>query len=59
MLANTSTSHAPWQIVKGENREDSRIQAMKSVLSRFQYADKNNSICKPDPKKVVVFDNLV
>lgn len=55
MFDRTSTADAPWQIVHGENREDSRIQAMKHVLSLFDYADRNESICRPDPSKVTVY----
>lgn len=55
MFEHTCTDHAPWQIVKGSNREDGRIQAMKYVLSLFDYEDKAVSICKSDPEKVMRF----
>lgn len=52
MFRRTSSEHAPWRIVNGSNREDSRIHAMKYVLSLYDYADKNEEICVPDTQKV-------
>lgn len=52
MFEQTNSSHAPWQIVNGASREDSRIQAMKYVLSLFDYVDKDEAICTPDARKV-------
>lgn len=54
MFRRTSSPHAPWMIVKGSSREDSRIQAMKYVLSLYDYPDKNVKICSPDPTKVSI-----
>jgi polyphosphate kinase 2 len=52
MYRLTSTDQAPWMIVRGDSREHSRIQAMKYVLSLYDYEDKDHSICIPDPAKI-------
>jgi len=53
MLDLTNTEHAPWIRVKGDTREDSRIQSMKYVLSLFEYENKIEDLCNPDPKKIL------
>jgi len=52
MFKLTSTDLAPWVNVKGESREDSRIQSMKYVLSLFEYENKILELCDPDTSKV-------
>lgn len=54
MFDRTSQPHAPWHNVKGDNREDGRIQAMKHVLSLYDFPDKTTAICIPDPTKVLI-----
>jgi len=54
MLELTGSEYSPWVRVKGESREDSRIQSMKYVLSLFDYQDKTSDICLPDPEKIIV-----
>lgn len=41
MLFYTDTPHAPWTIVKANDKKRSRIEAMKWVLHRFDYTGKN------------------
>lgn len=52
MFRRTHTDISPWRIVRGANREDSRIQAIKYVLSLVDYADKSDELKAPDPAKV-------
>lgn len=52
MFRRTNSAHAPWLVVKTPVREESRIQAMRYVLSLYDYPDKKPSICIPDPGKV-------
>ncbi len=52
MLLQTSTAHCPWRIVKGSSREDSRIQAMRFILSLVDYKDKDPDLKPADPGKV-------
>lgn len=41
MFAHTHTAHCPWMIVKGEDREHGRIQAMRYILSLIDYENKS------------------
>lgn len=54
MFEGTNSKHAPWMIIKGSSREESRIQAIKYVLSQFDYTNKSPMLQKEDPK--VVFE---
>ncbi len=42
-FSQTHTEHAPWTIVKSDNKEMSRINAIKYLLSQFDYPDKIDS----------------
>jgi len=52
MFKLTNSDHAPWMIIKGESREATRIQSMKYVLSKFEYQNKDQELCIPDPLKI-------
>ncbi|MDV6292328.1 polyphosphate kinase 2 [Rhodococcus aetherivorans] len=50
MLFYTDTPHAPWTIVKANDKKRSRIEAMKWVLHRFDYTGKDPRVVRtPDP----------
>lgn len=55
MFNTTSSEKSPWVIVKGESREFMRIQAMKYILSLYDYADKSEKVLKPDPEAVRIY----
>jgi len=52
MFDQTSTTHAPWIIVKGQSREASRIQAMQYILSLFDYENKDETCTQPDAQYI-------
>ena len=52
MFAQTHTEHCPWVIVRGDTREESRIQAMRYILSLMDYPDKSDQVRPPDQSKV-------
>ncbi len=52
MFENTSSEFAPWLVIRGKDRENGRIQAMKYVLSQFEYPEKNSEITIPDSSQV-------
>ncbi len=52
MFETTSTSHSPWIVIKSPEREDARIQAMRYVLSLFDYPDKSSEINPPDSSRL-------
>ncbi len=50
MFKDTSTDFAPWLNVKSPVREESRIQAMRYILSQFDYKDRSPELPAPDWK---------
>ncbi|GLR16951.1 polyphosphate kinase 2 [Portibacter lacus] len=55
MFERTNTDKSPWVIVKGEEREYMRIQAMRYILSLYDYADKSLEVKLPDDGAVEVY----
>ncbi|MFW0794137.1 polyphosphate kinase 2 [Gordonia sp. CPCC 205515] len=50
MFAATDTDHAPWTVVKSNDKKRARVNAMRHVLSLFDYAGKNEELVgAPDP----------
>jgi polyphosphate kinase 2 len=50
MFYYTDTPHAPWTVVKSNDKKRARIEAMRHVLSRLDYTDKDAEIVgQPDP----------
>ncbi|MCH5644023.1 MULTISPECIES: polyphosphate kinase 2 [unclassified Gordonia (in: high G+C Gram-positive bacteria)] len=50
MFAITDTDHAPWTVVKSNDKKRARINAMRHVLSLFDYEGKNTELVgAPDP----------
>ncbi|WP_082467370.1 polyphosphate kinase 2 [Leifsonia sp. Leaf264] len=61
MFAATDTPHAPWIVVKSNDKKRARIEAMRWVLSRFEYPGKDRTVVGvPDPLVIgspsVVYD---
>jgi polyphosphate kinase 2 len=51
MFRATDTETAPWTVVKSNDKKRGRIEAMRSVLARFDYADKDiEAVGSPDPR---------
>lgn len=45
------TAHAPWTIVRSDDKRRARIAAIQQVLCQVDYPDKNlNAVCTPDPQ---------
>ncbi len=50
MFVATHSEHAPWTVVKSNDKKRARLEAMRHVLSRFDYDDKDpDAIGEPDP----------
>lgn len=50
MFARTDTDHAPWIVVRSNDKKRARLNAMRYLLSQFEYADKDHAIVgEPDP----------
>ena len=53
MFRETDTEHAPWTVVKSNDKKRARVEAMRSVLARFDYTDKDAEVVgRPDPRIV-------
>ncbi|MCL7460167.1 polyphosphate kinase 2 [Micromonospora echinofusca] len=51
MFFYTDTADAPWTVVKSNDKKRARIEAMRHVLSRFDYTDKDHEVVGvPDPR---------
>ena len=54
MLKRTSTTHAPWTIVRSENKHQARLNAMRVILNAIDYDDRDHAVdFVPDPDIVV------
>ena len=50
MFFYTDTPHAPWTVVKSNDKKRARLEAMRWVLSRFEYPNKDHRVVgHPDP----------
>lgn len=54
MFARTDIKAAPWTTIKSNDKKRARINAMRVLLSRFDYEGKDLTIVgEPDPLLVV------
>jgi polyphosphate kinase len=54
MLKRTSTTDAPWTIIRSESKPDARLNAMKVILNAVNYENRNTELdFVPDPTVVV------
>ena len=50
MFFYTDTADAPWTVVKSNDKKRARLNAMRHVLSRFDYSGKDlHVVTEPDP----------
>ena len=55
MYSKTHTTYCPWMIIKTNHKKTSRLEAMRYVLSRFDYDGKKetSTLLTPDPNVVM------
>ncbi len=54
MLRKTHTTHAPWKIIRSNNKHLARLNAMKVILNSVPYEGRNSDInYVPDPEIIV------
>jgi polyphosphate kinase 2 len=55
MYSKTHTTYCPWMIIKTNHKKTARLEAMRYVLSRFDYDGKKDtsSLLTPDPNVVM------
>jgi polyphosphate kinase 2 len=50
MFRHTDTDHAPWTVIKSNDKKRARIETLRYVLSRLDYTDKDSKVVgHPDP----------
>ncbi|MFG3343451.1 polyphosphate kinase 2 [Streptomyces sp. NPDC048018] len=60
MFRATDTTHAPWTVVKSNDKRRGRLEAMRSLLWRIDYDRKNEAaVGHPDPLIVGAADTLL
>ena len=48
--AMATGSSVPWTVVRSNDKKRGRVEAMRSVLARFEYPDKDHAVVGvPDP----------
>ncbi|MGO3148087.1 MAG: polyphosphate kinase 2 [Leucobacter sp.] len=53
MFFYTDTPHAPWTVVKSNDKKRARLEAMRWVLSKFEYPNKDYELVgTPDPNLI-------
>jgi len=57
MLLRTHTSHAPWHIVRANDKREARLNLIRHLLSNLQYRGKNRRPLAYDPAAVLVFQD--
>lgn len=60
MFRATDTEHAPWTVVKSNDKRRARLEAIRSLLWRVDYENKDTSaVGEPDPLIVGAADTLL
>ncbi|MDN3263623.1 polyphosphate kinase 2 [Streptomyces sp. CSDS2] len=60
MFRATDTPHAPWTVVKNNDKRRGRLEAMRSLLNRFDYPAKDHeAVGTPDPLIVGAAETLL
>jgi polyphosphate kinase 2 len=53
MFFYTDTRHAPWTVIKSNDKKRARLEAMRHVLSQFDYPEKDHEVVGKPDKKIV------
>ena len=60
MFAATDTEHAPWTVIKSNDKKRARLEALRVVLHRLPYEGKDDRMVgEPDPNVVVAAADLL
>ena len=53
MLLRTDTDHAPWMTIKSNDKKRARLEAMRFVLAKYDYAGKDEDVVGTPDRKIV------
>jgi len=56
MFARTHSPIAPWYIVRADDKRSTRVHVIADLLSRLDYAKKDEMVVLPDPNQVFPYD---
>jgi len=56
MFARTHSPIAPWLIVRADDKRSTRVHLIADLLSRIDYAKKDEKTVQPDPNQVFPYD---
>jgi polyphosphate kinase len=60
MFAATDTEYAPWTVIRSNDKKRARLEALRVVLHRLDYEDKDAEVVRrPDPLVVVAAADLL
>ena len=54
MFKASSSDHCPWVVIDGNNKENARLEAMRYVLSLFDYEGKEDAETRVEPDSAIV-----
>ena len=55
MFARTHNALAPWTVVRADDKQLARLNVIKDLLARLDYADKDHSLVRPNPDIVFAY----
>jgi polyphosphate kinase len=58
MFARTHAVLTPWYIVRADDKHATHLNLIRHLLSKLDYADKDERLAVPDPKVVFAYDEL-
>jgi polyphosphate kinase 2 len=56
MLVRTHNLVTPWTVVRADDKPVTRLNVIKDMLNRLDYAGKDESLVSPDPRIIMPFD---
>jgi polyphosphate kinase 2 len=56
MLTRTHSPHAPWSVVRADDKRAARLNVIRDLLSRVDYRGKDVKLAAPDRKVVIPFE---
>ncbi|MDP4014235.1 MAG: polyphosphate kinase 2 [Candidatus Nanopelagicales bacterium] len=59
MFWYTNTEHAPWTVVRSNDKKRGRVEAMRWVLSQIDYPEKDNSVVGAPDSQIVGSPSVV
>jgi hypothetical protein len=58
MLLKTSTTEAPWTIVRANDKKEAHLNLIRHLLLQVNYAGKNKRLLKPNADVIFTFNQV-